>query len=321
MLCIKPFVPRFGSLPFGCSVCPPCTINRRRLWAMRMLLESFKHGDSSFITLTYSNIPQTNPCRICKAQCYSCRCKEHSVSLRRQHYRNFLKNLRPLVTSSKIRYFLVGEYGEETQRPHFHAILFGVAPAIAGGLDGFGGLVRKAWAHGHTYVGDATVDSMQYVAGYVTKKMNHAESKCSEKCKHPKLNGREPEFSRMSLRPGIGALAVDDIARAMGTDAGLQQFIESGDVPLSLSVGRKSLPLARYLRRKLREKMGISPDAPKEAIQKYSLEMQVVYQEALKNPKMRDRCISRSDFWGRINRQKALNMGSKFKLFESAHKI
>lgn len=313
MLCVKPFVPRFGNLPFGCTQCHPCRINRRRLWAMRMLLESFKHGDSSFVTLTYSNIPQTAPCRVCKTQCHSCRCKEHSVSLQKQHYRNFFKNFRPLVTSSKIRFFLVGEYGDQTQRPHFHAILFGIAPLIAGGVDGLGGLVRKAWPHGHTYVGDATVDSMQYVAGYVTKKMTAKDD--------PRLNGREPEFARMSLRPGIGALAVDDIARAMGTDAGLQQFIESGDVPLSLAVGRKSLPLARYLRRKLREKMGISPDSPKEAIQKYSLEMQVVYQEALKNPKMRDRCISRSDFWGRINRQKALNMGSKFKLFESAHKI
>lgn len=278
-----------------------------------MLLESMKHGDSSFITLTYSNIPEKAPCRVCKTECHSCRCGEHSVSLVPQHYRNFLKNFRTFIAPEKIRYFLVGEYGTQTERPHFHAILFGIAPVVAGGVDGFGGVVRKAWPHGHSYVGDATVDSMQYVAGYVTKKMTAKDDE--------RLNGREPEFARMSLRPGIGAGAVDDIARAMDSDAGLQQLIESGDVPLSLKLGRKSLPLARYLRRKLREKMGLSPDTPQEVLQKYSLEMSDVYQEALKNPKLFDRCISRSAFWGRINSQKALNLGAKFKIFESAQKI
>lgn len=278
-----------------------------------MLLESMKHGDSSFITLTYSDIPSKGACGVCKDKCRTCRCESHSDSLVPQHYRNFLKNFRKIISPAKVRYFMVGEYGDQTQRPHFHGILFGVAPAIGGGVNGLGGVVRNAWPHGHSYVGDATVDSMQYVAGYVTKKMTGKNDE--------RLNGREPEFARMSLRPGIGAYAVDDISRAMGTDAGLQQFIESGDVPVSLQLGRRSLPLSRYLRRKLREKMGISAAAPEEAIRKYSLQMSVVYQEALKNMKLVSGCVSRSEFWGRMNYQKALNLAAKSRLFESAKKI
>lgn len=278
-----------------------------------MLLESMKHGDSSFITLTYAGNESGDTCKYCKGPCKRCQCKSHGVSLKPQDARNWLKRFRKILEPQKIRYFLVGEYGTETQRPHLHCIAFGVSPIVAGGPDGFSGLVRDSWKCGHVYVGDATVDSMQYVAGYVTKKMTKKDD--------PRLEGRHPEFARMSLRPGIGALAVDDIARAVDTDAGLQQLIESGDVPAALKLGNKSLPLARYLRRKIRRKLGLAEEAPEKAQRSYALKMLDVFEQAKRNPKLMANCVSKSQFWSRINGQRALNLGAKFKIFESAQSI
>lgn len=313
MLCVKPFVPLTSHIPFGCTQCLPCRINRRRNWSFRMLLESMKHGDSSFITLTYADAQQEKPCKVCKGPCKRCDCYVHSDQVQPWHARNFLKRFRKILEPQKIRYFLVGEYGSETQRPHYHLIVFGVSSLVAGGLDGFSGIVRDSWRCGHVYVGDANIDSMQYVAGYVTKKLTSKDDE--------RLNGRHPEFARMSLRPGIGATAIDDIARAMDTDAGLQQLIESGDVPHTLKLGNKSLPLARYMRRKLRGKLGLSEEAPQEAQKRYALQMLDVFNEAKQNPKLMANCVSKSHFWGRINSQKVLNISNKFKIFESQHKI
>lgn len=70
------------------------------------------------------------------------------------------------------------------------------------------------------------------------------------------LNGRHPEFSRMSLKPGIGALSLHEIQQALETDLGCEEIAINLDVPMALNIGRKQVPLGSYLRRKLREKYG-----------------------------------------------------------------
>jgi len=196
------------------------------------MLEATLHGDSSFWTFTYD--------------------KEHvpsGGSLDPADPRNFLKRLRLAV--GPVRYFLVGEYGDETYRPHYHAALFGV------GMDDR--RVDQAWGLGHTFGGELTPQSAAYIAGYVTKKMVSADD--------PRLGGKHPEFARMSLRPGIGAGAIPAIGGALNSSAGALLLGRTGDVPLSLSHGKQSLPLGRYLRRKLREEIGFDeigqqPSAP-----------------------------------------------------------
>lgn len=326
MRCVNPYLPLATSVPFGCTQCLPCRINRRRQWTFRMLLESFKHGDSSFVTLTYAENPGSTStgCGVCKDGCKRCNCSSHSKSLEPAHARNFLKRLRKILGSEKIRYFLVGEYGKETLRPHFHAILFGLPQLTAGGLNGLSGVVRSAWRCGHTYVGDANIDSMQYVAGYVTKKLASTEMPLAPKVLgEPRryVDGRIAEFSRMSLRPGIGAYAADDIARVVDTPFGLRELIDSGDVPATLKMGGKSLPLARYIRGKIREKLGMDKKAPEKAQRLYSLQMMDVFNEARSNPKLMAGCVSRADLWKRLNSAKAVSLEARYKMFESAHKI
>lgn len=86
---------------------------------------------------------------------------------------------------------------------------------------------------------------MQYVAGYTIKKMTSVDDR--------RLQGRFPEFTRQSLRPGIGVPAMDDVASVL-----LSLDLEQGeaDVPSVLRHGMKLLPLGRTLRQKLRLKIG-----------------------------------------------------------------
>lgn len=223
MLCKKPFVK--GITPFPCGQCMPCRLNRRRLWTHRLLLEQRCHEFSSFVTLTYDDkhIPLDG-------------------SLDPSHTEKWLKRLRKALGPTRpLRYYLVGEYGDETFRPHYHPALFGVSSLESD-------LVAETWGMGGVFVGDLTQQSAAYVAGYCTKKMtSHAD---------PRLNGRHPEFARMSRRPGIGALAVPVLADTLNDKHGAALIAETGDVPESLNHGRSSFPLGRYLRRKLREELG-----------------------------------------------------------------
>lgn len=255
MLCTNPFVPAAGPA-YGCGQCMPCRLNRRRIWKHRIMLEAALHECNSFVTLTYN--PENLPL---------------DGSLDPSHPRDWLKRLRRRVAPSTFRFFLVGEYGDDSQRPHYHAGLFGFPGCVYGQSDysrtrrtccHWCELVRESWGKGHVYLGTLEPDSAQYLAGYVTKKMTRKDD--------PRLNGRHPEFGRMSLRPGIGHDAMYDVASVL-----LQYNQEDKtDVPNALAHGRSQLPLGRYLRSRLRMMVGKDGKISQEAMDELSQEMRVL---------------------------------------------
>lgn len=262
-----------------------------------MLLESVKHVGSCFVTLTYA----PGPVR---------RAGSDLWSLDPRDVQLWLKRLRKAVAPRKIRYFVVGEYGDQTERPHYHAIIFGLHPAVAGGSDGRGGVVSESWGLGHTFVGELTPQSAAYVGGYVTKKMTRVDD--------ARLKGRYPEFARMSLRPGIGATAVPDIARSCSSDGVLDKIVADGDVPSSLQCGRSGMPLGRYLRRVLRKELGFAEDGcPKEVQEKLKLEMLVLLEADGITPESSPaaRRLQIGAFVVDRNKQKVLNLEARTKLF------
>lgn len=246
MLCKDPYIHSTGQA-FPCGRCLPCLLKRKRTWTHRIMLEALCHGDNAFLTLTYEDakLPVT---------------LGGLPTLAPEHVRDFMKRLRKSVAPLKLRYFIVGEYGDQTQRPHYHAAIFGLPTCVHGrsrfsaNRDSccvFCDRVQEIWGYGHVLLGELNTHSAQYVAGYVTKKLTRYDD--------IRLKGRMPEFSRMSLKPGLGAGALPEIA-----DTVLKfNLVETqGDVPSTLRHGSRLLPLGRYLRRKLREQVGQAPEAP-----------------------------------------------------------
>lgn len=220
MICDKPTWVRDQKYP--CNDCEPCRINRRRVWVNRLLLERMNHSEACFVTLTYG--PKSIP---------------PDGTLVPDHMSSFLKLLRSRISPRKLRFYGCGEYGDLSERPHYHLILFGV-----GMMEDQS--VAACWSKGFVKVGEATPESMQYVAGYVVKKLL--------KRGDPNLGGRYPEFSRMSLKPGIGAFAVKHISYELtDTDAGIQEVSEIGSVPNVLSHGRRKYPIGRYLKERIED--------------------------------------------------------------------
>lgn len=241
MLCKKPYLK--GIQPYPCGQCLPCRLNRRRLWTHRIILEAKLHERNSFVTLTYDQAHYPE-----------------SGSLSLGDYQRFLKRLRKRVGA--FRYFIVGEYGTNTWRAHYHAALFGVgaehAPAV-----------QEAWSLGFTHCGDLTADSAQYIAGYVVKKLTRFDD--------PALAGRHPEFARMSLRPGIGAGFAERFAAGLNSEPGATSIGVTGDVPATARTDGRHLPLGRYLRRKLREELGFDEvGGQAKAMELQNAEMQIL---------------------------------------------
>ena len=160
---------------YRCGVCVSCRIERREQWAARILLECMLHSNNVFVTLTYDE--EHRP-------------EDGSVSKRELQL--FLKRFRKV--HAPFRYFAVGEYGERTRRPHYHAILFGVSSISKPYID-------LAWSRdssslGWTHVVPVAIQHARYIARYTVKKMT--QEGCYE-------DGRHPEFSLMSRKPGVGA--------------------------------------------------------------------------------------------------------------------
>lgn len=243
------------------------------------MLESFLHGDSSFVTLTYDekHLPPGG-------------------NLVPKDAVDWLKRLRRSLAPRKVRYYLAGEYGEVTGRPHFHLALFGLSPIE---FD----LVHDTWGNGHVLVGELNFKSAQYVAGYVTKKLSSKED--------PRLCGMIPEFSRMSRRPGIGADAMSVVGSSLMAYASLL-----ADVPHVLMHGKKSYPLGRYLMGKLREKVGRSAETPKGVLEKYVGEMQELYGEAAVKAPLISRLFGKKRLFLDMNAQRMLNESGKLKIFD-----
>lgn len=186
---------KFGTIrQVRCGQCTACRLNKASEWSLRIMNETLYHEDSCFLTLTYDDehIPEYG-------------------SLRKKDLQKFLKRFRKRYEKS-IRYYASGEYGELTHRPHYHLILFGVSP-----LDEIFKNKRydrkhdgwhcelDTWNKGLCFTADVTYDDAAYVAKYTMKKITGKKGKqyYKERC-------IEPEFSLMSLKPGIGAQYMRD---------------------------------------------------------------------------------------------------------------
>lgn len=227
--------------PFPCGQCLECLINKRRIWAGRLELESLSHSVSSFVTLTEDKDHEP---------------PDGSVSVLTGQ--NFLRRL-DRHYGFNVRYFLIGEYGDRRGRGHYHAALFGVLPLQSE--------LEAVWGRGGVHVGLLEPDSAAYLTGYATKKWTKLDDR-----NRPLLNGRNPEFARMSKRPAIGSAWVKHIVDTLTSEHGSLLISRFKDVPTAVNVGSRSIPLGRYLRSQIRNAIFGDPLQPP-AAKAYSLEL------------------------------------------------
>lgn len=215
MICSNPY--KQGVAEYGCGQCMPCRLNRRRIWTGRLLLEATQHLHKTWCTLTYNdeNLPKNG-------------------SLEPKDYQLFLKRLRKALSPKKIRYYIVGEYGDQTERPHYHAAIFGT--------DNYD-VIRESWKMGNVHFGEINPMTMSYNASHITKGLHNPKNPVVA----AKLNGRYPEFQRMSLRPGIGYEAAKILGDYFTTEQGSKYLAENADVGRTVRIGGLKYPIGKYL--------------------------------------------------------------------------
>lgn len=191
--------PRDRSVPgeylrLPCGTCLGCRTSRSREWSLRCSLELQSHDVACWTTLTYDNDHLPNP-----------------ETLRKGHLSSWLKCVRARVSELgiKVRFFASGEYGERTKRPHYHCILFGLSAHTS---------FQDSWPHGFARTDPLTPASIQYVAGYCSKKLgdyvkypyvlvdkvDHSTGEIIGTTKHYPI---ERPFVLMSRNPGLASAA------------------------------------------------------------------------------------------------------------------
>lgn len=176
---------------FPCGKCPPCLRKRQAGWLFRLKQEQLISKNASFITLTYDDehLPKT---------------EQGIPTLNRKHPQLFIKRLRKIVETyfpqtEKIRYYLCGEYGSITARPHYHAIIFNLPQEYLNHPE----LLTRDWQMGNTMTCACNDATMTYVTKYIMKTMYH---------ENDKTDPRQKEFSNISK--GIGGSYLSKATRS-----------------------------------------------------------------------------------------------------------
>lgn len=143
-----------------CGRCMACLSNKRSEWVTRLTHELSVSSSALFLTFTYND--------------ENLKWASSSPTLCKNDFQSFMKNLRhflerKLKYKHKLKYYCVGEYGELSSRPHYHAIMFNL-PWTFEFTDVAKANLQRIWKMGNVDVGTVTQKSMNYVCKYVIMK-------------------------------------------------------------------------------------------------------------------------------------------------------
>ena len=256
-----------------CRKCPTCLNTYQLSWQQRLIEESRNHKYTFFITLTYdeNHVPYykhlensrhtaldvlvSNRCAsplhikgdslryfnsrqflpyLCKKdiQLFIKRLRRYSDYYINQNYDKYKKTYRQ---SSKIRYFIGGEYGPSTLRPHYHMLLWFDNDEIA---KNFQFLLSKSWQNGFTSWSIANERRVQYCAKYIS---------CAPYL--PSIYENEPfrPFFLCSKKPAIGTYGLKlEALQKLHFESVSKRTLFNGkkyvDVPLQRSLEDRLFP-------------------------------------------------------------------------------
>lgn len=189
-----------------CGKCAQCAKDKINSWYFRIQQEIKVSTSVHFVTLTYDEekVPIVNGVK----------------TLDKRDCQLFLKRLRK--KEENLRYYLVGEYGTNTKRPHYHAIMFNIKDIRN---------IQKEWGNGFTFSPplDKNGAEIRYVLKYLNKE------------KKGKIKDAEPEFSLMSK--GIGKNYL--------TEAMKKYHLQSVEKSYVMGKDGHKLPMPKYYKEKI----------------------------------------------------------------------
>lgn len=202
-----------------CGKCIGCRLDYSRQWATRIQCEALDYPDNSnwFVTLTYAQPGDPDYLGVYpRSGVFN---DDGALILQKEHTQDWMKRFR--MTHSRhvrevgdgdtgIRFYLAGEYGERTMRPHYHCILMNAElPDLRQiGRNKLGmplyesKMLTDSWGFGHVTIGKMSFQTAAYCARYTMKKATGGIP--------AEVLGLTPEFVNMSRRPGIGFRYFDE---------------------------------------------------------------------------------------------------------------
>lgn len=219
----KNYSKEYAPFQLPCGKCIPCRLEYSRQWAIRCVHEAKMYEDNCFITLSYSDQNLLSPkLQYSDFQKFITNIRdtrrqlmldtELSPNLTQKEQRSLFKRLPKNIKDRlnkkyHIGYFVCGEYGPQTKRPHWHAIIFNWKPSdlefrrttplgdkiyTSESLDSLWGLNDPLQRPSE--IGEVTQQSAGYCARYAAKKLVHGDDQ--EHDYHP--------ISKKSTNPAIG---------------------------------------------------------------------------------------------------------------------
>lgn len=177
-----------------CRQCIGCRLEYSRQWANRLMIELGNHNPDMcwFVTFTYENEPVN---------------KNGYQTLVKRDVQLFNKRLRYyLGEENTYMYYIAGEYGEQTFRPHYHGILFDVPlqdlkflKNTASGPLFTSKFLDDCWSLGDCYIAHVEWSDCAYTARYMTKKLK------GERALEYDAFDVQKEFALMSKNPPIAS--------------------------------------------------------------------------------------------------------------------
>lgn len=159
---LNPKTHKFIKVP--CGTCYACQSNKRSSWMFRNTVELQYCKSAFFCTLTYNDTSLLG-------------LPYHATSNLRMplkyHYQRWLKRLRKALQPAKVRYFLCHEYGDESFRPHYHALLYLDTDMS---LTDMRRIISDTWRYGNITCDFVSPARIHYLTKYVTKQFRQVKS-------------------------------------------------------------------------------------------------------------------------------------------------
>ena len=138
-------------VPIPCGTCFCCRLDMQKTAMDRMFCAWQSHDVSAFVTFTYDD--------------------NHLVykdgflqpTLSKEDVHKYLDNLRHKLNNCDFEFYLCGEYGDKFNRPHYHAIFFGLDYELHKSL------FEQTWKKGSVKVLPVNPASFRYVSKYIVK--------------------------------------------------------------------------------------------------------------------------------------------------------